>query len=59
MKTEFAPGLVMETQGYDVVEALENSGDMEMAEWMRDEIGKYETMAREYLMKKERTKYYL
>ena len=59
MKTELAPGLVMETQGYDVVEALEKSGDMEMAEWMRGEIGKYETMAREYLMKKERTKYYL
>lgn len=59
MKTELAPGLVMETQGYDVVEALEKSGDMEMAEWMRDEIGKYETMAREYLMKKERAKYYL
>lgn len=59
MKTELAPGLVMETQGYDVVETLGKSGDMKTAEWMRGEIGKYETMAREYLRKKERTKYYL
>ena len=58
MRTELAPGLVMDTKGYDVVEALEKSGDMEMAEWMRDKITKHETMAREYLLKKERSKFY-
>ena len=58
MRTELAPGLVMDTKGYDAVEALEKSGDMEMAEWMRDKITKHETKAREYLLKKERSKFY-
>ena len=58
MRTELAPGLVMDTKGYDVVDALEKGGDMEMAEWMRDKITKHETMAREYLSKKERSKFY-
>ena len=35
MRTELAPGLVIDTKGYDVVEALEKGGDMEMADWKR------------------------